>query len=988
MPPTATPTATATATSPPTPRAVAKQIDDPSELIGGPLAVGRVGDYLLANERIRVLLRAPGRAFSFLLTYGGNIVDADVVRAPGEPGRDNFGGMTPLINVSSTVNAQEIRVINDGANGEPAVLRALGVDDLLDAIDPANAIASISGGLVGLPPSAIDNDIPVQIMTDYTLAAGSNSIRIETTILNQGEEALVLYVGDFINGSGEVDPFVPSFGYGEVIFRPTVPYLAFTGVGNATGVTYGVVPVAPPGAPIAASGFGQSGFFAYLIGQDILQVLVAGAPGILAIQPGETGSFVRHFVITDGDVGSIADVQHALVGAATGTVAGTITAAGEPAAGAIVSIVQKPGVNDAPYNVADSFRTGPDGRFAGSIAPGDYLVVAKLPGHPYDSGTTTPTEHPVTVELGATAEIDIDLPATGRLVVTVEDELGQPMPGKISLVGFDQAPDPTNRTDFVIVPIDGFVFNADIKQKGAELFGLAGVHFTDASGTTGELLVPPAEYEVVVTRGPEYSAYRERITINAGATTSVNAVVARVLDTAGFVSGDHHVHMINSLDSSVTRAERLITMAAEGVEYFVATDHDFVTDLSDDLEQLGLEDFLTTGIGEEITTFNYGHFNAYPLTRQADQVAGGPIDWGRAGVEPGRDYPSLGSYELSPAELIDAAKARLEPGPESGVVQVNHFNSSMLGYFQITGIDTALDPPQSSVDPSLIRQDPSLTNLYDDGYTALELWIEASREQTQLLLDANLGDWFNLLNQGRIKAGIADSDTHHTAIVQAGGPRSYLASSTDLPSEIDGTELALSVNEGKLIATNGPFVGVLLHGDADAVAGLGAGQSNLVAATGGDATIDVHVESPDWAEFDTIEIYANTVPVPVEDEGPHGITVPRYTVTPTMVLTAGTDFTVGTRGGAPATSLVADVEVPLSVDRDTWVVVLVKGTDGVSRPLWPMNPQDLDEESNQTLDDLTDGNLGEGGNPALAFTNPLFVDFDGNGQFDPQGSTP
>jgi biotin-(acetyl-CoA carboxylase) ligase len=82
----------------------------------------------------------------------------------------------------------------------------------------------------------------------------------------------------------------------------------------------------------------------------------------------------------------------------------------------------------------------------------------------------------------------------------------------------------------------------------------------------------------------------------------------------------------------------------------------------------------------------------------------------------------------------------------------------MLGFFHITGIDTALDPPQSSVDPSLIRQDPSLTNLYDDGYTALELWIEANRGQTQLLLEANLGDWFNLLNQGRIKAGIANSD--------------------------------------------------------------------------------------------------------------------------------------------------------------------------------------------------------------------------------------
>lgn len=83
-----------------------------------------------------------------------------------------------------------------------------------------------------------------------------------------------------------------------------------------------------------------------------------------------------------------------------------------------------------------------------------------------------------------------------------------------------------------------------------------------------------------------------------------------------------------------------------------------------------------------------------------------------------------------------------------------------------------------------------------------------------------------------------------------------------------------------------------------------------------------------------------------------------------------------------ARRLEADIDLPLTVYQDSWVVALVKGTDGVSRPIWPMNPQDLTEERNTTLDDLTDGNLGEGGNPALAFTNPLFIDVDGNGRFD------
>jgi len=84
-----------------------------------------------------------------------------------------------------------------------------------------------------------------------------------------------------------------------------------------------------------------------------------------------------------------------------------------------------------------------------------------------------------------------------------------------------------------------------------------------------------------------------------------------VVDPIGFVGTDHHVHLINSLDSAIIRHDRIRTMAAEGVEYFVGTDHDFLTDLRDDVSRLGLDPFVKVGIGSEIITFNLGHFNAY-----------------------------------------------------------------------------------------------------------------------------------------------------------------------------------------------------------------------------------------------------------------------------------------------------------------------------------------------------------------------------------------
>jgi hypothetical protein len=68
---------------------------------------------------------------------------------------------------------------------------------------------------------------------------------------------------------------------------------------------------------------------------------------------------------------------------------------------------------------------------------------------------------------------------------------------------------------------------------------------------------------------------------------------------------------------------------------------------------------------------------------------------------------------------------------------------------------------------------------------------------------------------------------------------------------------------------------------------------------------------------------------------------------------------------------------------DVWIVALARGTDGVSPPLFPVEPNSLKEATNTNLAQLTDGNVGEDGMPALAFTNPLYIDVDGGGWTPP-----
>src|SRR5262249_27597858 len=128
-------------------------------------------------------------------------------------------------------------------------------------------------------------------------------------------------------------------------------------------------------------------------------------------------------------------------------------------------------------------------------------------------------------------------------------------------------------------------------------------------------------------------------------------------------------------------------------------------------------------------------------------------------------------------------------------------------------------------------------------------------------------------------------------------------------------------------------------------AGLGLGQNTLVATNDGSATITVTVKSPLWAPFDRIQYYVNNAPQPYDHDADPS-TRDRYPVIPNVEQVAGTDFTITTVNDFPsipdAQHYEATAVLPLTgLTQDTWVVVLVRGTDGVSHPLFPVFPNSL-----------------------------------------------
>ncbi len=976
---------------------LAKVVTTEPELIDGPLARGTLGDVRLANDKIQVIIRKPGRSTLQIGTYGGNIIDADRQRTDG-PERDNFEGMAPGVNIETTPNYTAVTILNDGANGLPAVVRATGPEDLLDFINPSSVVAGLG---FAFPATADDRDIPVDVQTDYTLAPGAAYVRMDTTVTNTGVAPLDIFFGDYLNGSGQVELFQPTYGFGEPLVTTTCAtstykpctagtcdqcnLIAYSGEDLAAGVSYGYIH-----GVNGSTTFNTSGVSVPLLGREAVLTLIGGSGPNFHLEPtgmaGDAFTVTRWFAVGDGNASSITDIRNQIQGVATGILAGTVTSGGNPVADADVAVTAATAagpLGTPSLNVITHARTDADGRYAVTLPPGSYTVRANKEGRL----AALPAPTPATITVGATSTQNFTVPTGGGLRVTVTDQNGQPSPAKVQLVGFDPSPAVLNtQSIFGLVNNVTSVFG-ETSEDGL-VHGIAHVAFADRDGDTGVQEVEPGSYQLVVSRGPRYSAFTQNVTVNAGATQTVAAQIALVVPTPGYISGDWHVHSIDSPDAEVTRAERVATMLAEGMDFFTPSDHSVRVDFTDTIAAMGVESLISTATSEEITTFDYGHFNSWPLTRDPNDIDGGGVDHGRAGVPPGQDFPSQGNYSLAPGEIFDLAHS----DPKANLIQINHMRS----FFNTEGldIDTAengMGPPQSHTPAAARRLDPSIMNFFDDGFDALEVWIGTDGRNGMLrdFLGENIGDWFNLLNQGILRTGVASSDTHQRRTTQLNA-RTYVASAVTAPGLLgaNAETLAQNVVAGRAIGSNAPFFTVDVTTPLGA-AGHGIGQNTQVSTSDGTATVTVTIDSPIWAQFDRVEYYINNAPQPFDHDA-NAATRMRYRVIPDVVQTSAGDFTVTEVNDYPsipgARHLHATTTLPLTgVTADTWIVVVVRGSDAISRPLFPVVPNSLRANTNTNLAQLTDGNLGEDGMTALAFSNPLYIDGDNDSSWTAPG---
>lgn len=942
----------------------------------GPASQGLPGDFFLRNDVVRGVIQAPGRAMG-PCPWGGNLIDLDLTATSQG---DQLGEVSPFLALGRTVEFTSVEVTRDGSDGGPAVITATGHD----AIDDFINILGIAGFTVAAIAPTLDPRLALDldVTATYTLAPGDSFITVDYALHNQDMSTRKVLFGTLTDTGAEIELFHPGVGYGEFAMNdfitanvPTVEYVALQG----QGLSYGIAPVEKDpttrGAPLPVGGVVVEAYE-----QRSFSDALTPAGQTVTIGPMSTVTRSVQVLVTAGGAGQIEGLLRTIQGRATGTLHGTAPP------GARVAI-SRSDIADPNQALVTTFVADAQGRFDGALLPGPYTAEAE--------GAAFVRSDPVdfTVAGGKDATVALTLPALARLDYTIRDTTGAPSPGKLFVIGAAGTPDRRFR-DVIKDPTPYGVAGWLASVEGDSTRMTAHDH---------PLRLPPGQYRVVISRGPEWSRFEKVVDLAAGG-ASVDATLMRVVDTSGYLACDFHQHTFISPDSPVSPEDRLAANLADGVEYVSSSEHDVHYDFRPLIQKMGLRGLLDAGIGVETTPFDYGHFIAYPLTVDGTSPNGGALDWGDGG-----------KGALTPSKIYDGLR-----GKGAQVVQVNHprnppgqipyqqnFDRANLRFdflqhtfysdtsmLEVTPYNLGLDDGASLFAPNFDAHE-----VYLGFWPARDLTVPDGERQ-DVLVNTNLRDFFDFLSFGMTPTATGDSDTHQRVSVPSGLPRTMVKVPDDSAAAVAGgvgdavVRTMSGASPRDVVVTNGPMVH-LAAGPNLAQGGMGTTVKLPSGAT--QLAVHVDVQSPAWAPFDTIEIYANAsfvVPTP-QGQMPEPL-IPALCFTSRATPSYRCGKAIG--GAHPLTVTTKDLgngfsRLEASVDtsavisqllaqarpgasgQDLWLVARVTGQVG----LYPVIPQAVDPTVVPVSDLVAGKPLAGQGVPSLAFTNPVFVDVDGGG---------
>jgi hypothetical protein len=903
----------------------------PELMIGGPDAIGGAGDWYLANDVVEVIVDDPSRRFG-KRNSGGVIVDAGLKDRRGE---DQFAELFPLLNLDQRV--------------EPRF------DRIRAEVDPAGQWARlvVSGsqgpGVIprgGRLRQRLDPMVPdaakiadVRIETEYTVFPGEPWVRITTTIRNQGSRP------------------APLFAYGDVLMRGGRSLRSFVANSLAPARSRGFQHLSFDRSDLLGSSAAMASF-THLCLPGVVQF----PPIAYALfSPERTAQGFPNYGVTDDQVTFV----NAFLSNPTGQELGVFSILGEtwsrlepgevwtyPRRLLIAGRSDVAATTDLIFpalGVADG-SSGVTGR----VEPGEERAVIEVTsreGYPVTQiasrtegpepgrfrATLAPGEYTLVYRMAQRPERRAQVTVTGWTEAAPQrfDPPGylrfQPAfadggPGRVIVRGVPPTPDPVFGPELLGFRVDGAAVGS-----GTETHDL---HFVGGPSDPQRVAIAPGRYRLTATRGLEHGVASAEVELkDAGGEVRVEPFeLTRVIELKGIASADLHVHAQASDDTSMPNTARLATFVAEGVDLIVSSDHDHLGEFGPALAALGLEGRIRVLQGVEATSsaptrkapWTLGHSNAWPIPYLPTAH--------RRGAPPTQDHTLAELY----AQLRGAYGAR--------VVQLNHPLGETWEERDSQAYLTHLGPFGLAVDPALPLEDAPNHELLEAApgtrtraidFDAIELMNGDSRAQYLLVREF----WHSLLRQGLRRTATANSDTHGPDDIAA-YPRNYVYLDGERGSW-DEEQFDAAVLSGRLFGTNGPLIA--------AFTANGARIGDEVAAPGGRVVVELAVAAAPWVPVDEVRLLANGELVRFWHELPGGASPPVMRLRERVELTLERDSFLTLEAGAP-----------LDAAPEVWA-------EG--------HPGDYAEV------------VARGFTPA-AFSNPIWVDVDGDGRFAAPGLPP
>jgi hypothetical protein len=323
-----------------------------------------------------------------------------------------------------------------------------------------------------------------------------------------------------------------------------------------------------------------------------------------------------------------------------------------------------------------------------------------------------------------------------------------------------------------------------------------------------KLKLPAGDYTLYAGRGFEYSISTQKISLKSGETKDVPMQIKREVNTRGWVASDTHVHTWTlSRHGDATLEERMITLAGEGIELPIATDHNLLADYTEPARKTGMDRYFTPVIGDEVTT-PQGHFNIFPVAKEARMPNPQNTDWPRL-----------------MKEIRGTAGVR--------VAILNHPRNVHTGFqpFASTNFNA--------------RTGQNLRG-FEFTFDAIEVCNSSALQSDTI---QSFKDWLALLNYGYRITAVGSSDVHDVSRYIVGQGRTYIRADDSDPGKIDINKACDSFLAGRALVSMGLLTDMIV----DERFGVGDLATNLPP----EIKVSITVQGPTWVAATNLVLYGN-----------------------------------------------------------------------------------------------------------------------------------